>query len=180
MREPGVALAGAIMRDEGGLAIVTCPDLDLRDWLVREVESLLPGDADPFRTAAVAEALREPHRTALLIPVDEAEVVRDLDACRDQALDPPRTRPIVLFLLRHGDGHRTLALEAASAWSWAGGSDVDPELLAELDVDAERARFVEDTGADPETWLGPWRARQVPRTQENYARAFWALTLERR
>lgn len=180
MREPGVALAGAIMRDEGGLAIVTCPDLDLRDWLVREVESLVPTGADPFRTASVVDALRVPNRMALLIPRDEVEVVRDLDACRDQALEPPRTQPIVLFLLRHGDGHRTLALEAPSAWSWAGGSDVDPERLAELDVDAERARFTKETGQTPETWLGPWRAQELPRTRENYARAFWALTLERR
>lgn len=180
MREPGVALAGAILRDEGGLAIVTCPDLDLRDWLVREVESLAPTDAHPFRTASVAEALREPHRMALLIPLDEAEVVRDLDACRDQALSPPRTQPIVLFLLREGDGHRSLALEAPSAWSWAGGSDVDPEQLAELDIEAERARFAEEAGSTPEAWLRPWRAQQVPRTQENYARAFWAMTLEQR
>ena len=78
MREPGVAIAGAIARDEGGLAFITCPDLDLRDWLVREVESLVPSDARPFRTSSVAEALGEPNRMALIIPNDEAEVVRDL------------------------------------------------------------------------------------------------------
>ncbi|WAS97935.1 hypothetical protein [Nannocystis punicea] len=178
MREPGVALAGALARDEGGLTIVTCPDLDLRDWLVKEVESLVPTGAAPFRTTSVAEALREPNRMALLIPSDEAEVVRDLDACRDQALDPPRTQPIVLFLLRHGDGHRTLATEAPSAWSWASGNDVDPEELAELDVDAERAAFTDEAGAPPEDWLVPWRAGQLPRSQENYTRAFWAMTLE--
>ncbi|MBZ5714123.1 hypothetical protein [Nannocystis pusilla] len=179
MREPGVALAGALARDEGGLAIVTCPDLDLRDWLVREVESLAPTDADPFRTSSVADALREPNRMALLVPNDEAEVVRDLDACRDQALNPPRTQPIVLFLLRQGDGHRVLATEAPSAWSWASGSDVDPEKLAELDIDAERAAFEQDTGSAPEAWLVPWRAGRLPRTQENYTQAFWAMTLER-
>jgi len=178
MREPGVAIAGAIARDEGGLAFITCPDLDLRDWLVREVESLVPSDARPFRTSSVAEALGEPNRMALIIPNDEAEVVRDLDACRDQALEPPRTQPIVLFLLRDGDGHHTLALEAPSAWSWAGGSDVDPEALAELDMDAEREAFTAEVGTTPEEWLVPWRSQDVPRTQENFTRAFWAMTLE--
>ena len=179
MREPGVALAGAIERDEGGLAIVTCPDLDLREWLVREVESLVPSGARAFRTSSVREALEHPERMALLIPVDEAEVVRDLDACRDQALEPPRTQPIVLFLLRDGDGHRTLALEAPSAWSWASGSDVDPEPLAELDVESERASFRHESGVEPEAWLARWRRHELPRTQEHYARAFWAFTLER-
>lgn len=178
MREPSIALANALGRDVGGLVIVTCPDLDLRDWLVREVESLASTDADPFRTTSVADALRQPNRMALLVPIDEAEVVRDLDGSRDQALNPPRTQPIVLFLLRHGDGHRTLATEAPSAWSWASGSDVDPEKLAELDVDAERASFTTDTGQSPEDWLIPWRAGQLPRTPENYTRAFWAMTLE--
>ncbi|MFZ6177488.1 hypothetical protein [Nannocystis pusilla] len=178
MREPGIALAGAIARDAGGLAIVICPDLDLREWLVREVESLASTAARPFRTSSVADALREPNRMALLVPVDEAEVVRDLDGSRDQALNPPRTQPIVLFLLRHGDGYRALATEAPSAWSWASGSDVDPEQLAELDVDAERTAFSTDTGQSPEDWLAPWRAGLLPRTQENYTRAFWAMTLE--
>ncbi len=179
MREPGVALAGAIERDEGGLAIVTCPDLDLREWLVREVESLVSTSARAFRTASVGEALGRPDCMALLIPVDEAEVVRELDACRDQALEPPRTQPIVLFLLRDGDGHRTLAVEAPSAWSWASGSDVDPEQLAELDVKAERASFRDETGEEPEAWLARWRRHELPRTSEHYARAFWAFTLER-
>lgn len=179
MREPGVALAGAIERDEGGLAIVTCPDLDLREWLVREVESLVPTSAQAFRTSSVREALDRPECMALLIPVDEAEVVRELDACRDQALEPPRTQPIVLFLLRDGDGHRTLAVEAPSAWSWASGSDVDPEKLAELDVESERASFRDETGAMPEEWLARWRRHELPRTSEHYARTFWAFTLER-
>lgn len=146
MREPSIALLGAIERDVGGLAIVTCPDLDLRDWLVAEVESLVPTDAHAFRTRSVREALDAPDRLALLIPVNEAEVVRELDGCRDQALEPARTQPLVLFLLRHGDGYQTLAAEAPSVWSWASGSIVDPEALAELDLDAERARFCDETG----------------------------------
>lgn len=179
MREPGVALAGALERDEGGLAIVTCPDLDLRDWLVREVESLVSTSARAFRTSSVREALDRPECMALLIPVDEVEVVRELDACRDQALEPPRTQPIVLFLLRHGDGHRTLAIEAPSAWSWAAGSDVDPEQMAELDVESERASFLGEFCVTPEEWLARWRRHEFKRTAENYARAFWAFSLER-
>lgn len=173
-----MALAGAIARDEGGLAIVTCPDLDLRNWLVQEVESTVPTAASAFRTASVRDALGAPDRMALLIPGDEAEVVRDLDGCRDQALEPPRTQPIVLFLLKHGDGFSTLAREAPSLWSWAGGSIVDPEQLAEIDLDAERARFAEETQQTPEAWLVPWRDHRLPRTQEHYALAFWAMTLE--
>ena len=40
----------------------------------------------------------------LLVPADEREVVLDLDASRDRLLEPARAHPVVLFLLRNGDG----------------------------------------------------------------------------
>ena len=60
---------------------------------------------------------------------------------------------MVLFLLRDGDGRRALAKEAPSLWSWATGSDSDPEALAEIDPAAERAAFEAQHGVTPEDWV---------------------------
>lgn len=182
MREPIQTLLGAIERDEGGIAVVWSPDMGLRSWLVGEVESLVPTSAEPFRTASIEEALASPDRMALLVPDDEEATVLDLDGSRDRLRDEdhPRTQPIVLFLLRHGDGARALAQQAISLSSWIGGSDADPEALAEIDVVAERARFEEKTGKTPEAWLASWRAEEVPQTGENFAMAYRAMLLEER
>ena len=120
MREPMQALLGAIERDEGGIAVVWCPDMGLREWLVGEVESLVPTATQPFRASTVEEALVLPNRMALLIPDNEEEVVLDLDGSRDRLRNEenPRTQPIVLFLLRNGDGQRALAEKAISLASW--------------------------------------------------------------
>lgn len=181
MREPIQTLLGAIERDEGGIAVVWCPDMGLRKWLVGEVESLVPTAAQPFRTSSVEEALASPDRMALLIPDDEEATVLDLDGSRDRLRDEdrPRTQPIVLFLLRHGDGERALAEQAISLSSWIGGSDADPEALAEIDVAAERARFEQETGTTPEAWLSSWRAERTPATGESFAMAYRAMLLEK-
>jgi hypothetical protein len=100
---PTQALISAIERDLGGVAVVWCPDLGLRDWLIKEVEGLAEPGAQPIRTTSVAEAIQTPHRMVLLVPQDERAVVDELEGCRDQLLaDPPRTQPVVLFLLREG------------------------------------------------------------------------------
>jgi hypothetical protein len=178
MRDPIESLASALQRDEGGLAIVWCPDLGLRDWLVSEVESLAPKGARPIRVSGVEETIAAPDRMVLLVPLDEREVVLDLDASRDRLLEPGRTRPVVLFLLRDGDGQRALAEEAPSLWSWAAGSDADPEALAEIDPVAERAVFEAQHGATPEAWLAQWRADGMTRSSQNLSAAYRAMLLE--
>lgn len=175
---PTQALLSAIERDLGGVAVVWCPDLGLRDWLVDEVAGLAAPNAALFRTASVDDAIRAPHRMALLVPNDERAVVEELEGRRDQLLaDPPRTQPVILFLLRDGDGQRELA-RSPSLSSWIRGSDVDPDQLAEVDVTAERARFEAEVGQSVEDWLARWRAGAIDRNGETFARAYWAALLE--
>lgn len=175
---PTQALLSAIERDLGGVAVVWCPDLGLREWLVDEVAGLAGPMAAPFRTASVDDAIRTPDRMALLVPSDERLVVDELEGRRDQLLaDPPRTQPIVLFLLRDGDGHVALA-NAPGLSSWVRGSDVDPDRIAEVDVRADRARFEAEVGQSVENWLADWRAGVIPRDGMSFANAYWAALLE--
>lgn len=181
MRNAIESLLNAIDRDPGGVAIVLCPDFGLRDWLVEQVESLIPEGANAVRVTEVEAALAEPTRLVLLIPKDERGVVLDLDASRDRALqEPARSQPIVLFLLRGGDGERTLANEAPSLRSWVGGSDADPEKRAEVDVPGERAGFETEHGVTPEAWLSKWRLGELPETASNFRTAHEAMLLEER
>lgn len=176
---PTQALISAIERDLGGIAVVWCPDLGLRDWLVDEVEGLAGPSAAPFRTASVDEAIKTPNRMALLVPSDERAMIDELEGRRDQLLaDPPRTQPVVLFLLRDGDGRIALA-KAPSLSSWVRGSDVDPDRIAEVDVKADRARFEAEVGRSVEDWLADWRAGTIAHDGQSFARAYWAALLER-
>lgn len=175
---PTQALISAIERDLGGVAIVWCPDLGLRDWLVEEVSGLAESSAAPLRVTSVDEAIQTPHRMVLLVPDDERAIVEELEGRRDQLLaDPPRTQPVVLFLLRDGDGQVALA-KAPSLSSWVRGSDVDPDRLAEVDVAADRARFEAEVGRSVEDWLADWRGDKIPRNGESFAHAYWAALLE--
>ena len=179
MRDPVQAMINAIERDEGGIAIVWCPDLGLREWLVGEVESLAATGAHPVRKDDVEGALAEPSRLVLLVPGKEREVVLDLDASRDRLLEAPRrTQPIVLFLVRGGDGQQALAAEAMSLASWVGGSDADPDAIAQIDVKKEREAFERDLGTSPEEWLKGWRGGVHPNTSENFRTAYRAMLLE--
>jgi len=155
MRDPIQALMTAMERDLGGVAVVWCPDLGLREWLVGEVESLAPAGSDPAVVDGVEAALAQPKRLMLLVPGNDREVVLDLDASRDRlrSEDAPRTQPIVLFLLRNGDGEKALATEAISLASWVSGSDADPDALAQVDARAEREAFEHEVGTTPEEWL---------------------------
>ena len=179
MRNAIQALLNAIDREVGGVAIVRCPDFGLREWLVEQVESLVPNAARALRVTDVEAALQQPDRLTLLIPRNERDAVLDLDASRDRILEPPaRSQPIVLFLLRDGEGEHTLASEAPSLRSWVSGSDADPEALAEIDVAKEREAFEAVQGAPPETWLERWRSGRMEMTAANFRTAFNASLLE--
>jgi hypothetical protein len=175
---PTQALIKAIERDRGGVAVVWCPDFGLRDWLIDEVTGLAGPSATAFRTASVDEAIKTPHRMALLVPNDAQAVVEELEGRRDQLLaDPARTQPVVLFLLRDGDGRTALA-KAPSLSSWVRGREVDPDHLAEVDAASERAQFSVEVGTSVEDWLVAWRAGRISRNGETLARAYWAALLE--
>ena len=172
------ALLSAIGRDLGGIAVVWCPDLGLRDWLVEEVAGLAAPDDSPVQVSSIEDVIKAPHRMVLLVPNDERAVVEELEGRRDQLLaDPPRTQPVILFLLRDGDGRVELA-RSPSLSSWIRGSDVDPDQLAEVDVTSERARFEAETGQSAEAWLRDWRTGSIHRNGETFARAYWAALLE--
>lgn len=158
---PGLSIANALDRDRTGIAVVYYPDLGLRDWLVTEVESIAPPDANPVRVASVEEAIAEPSRLALLVVSDERGAVETLDGCRDMLLEPARAWPVVLFLLRDGTGQKALA-HAPGLASWIRGSDTDPEKLAEIDVEAERRAFETEAGCSPEEWLERRASGQEP------------------
>jgi hypothetical protein len=179
MRNAIQSLLNAIDREAGGVAVVRCPDLGIRAWLVEQVESLFPDDVAALRVGDVEAALREPDRLVLLIPQEELNVVLDLDASRDRMLEgPARSQPIVLFLLRDGDGERALASEAPSLRSWISGSDVDPEALAEIDIVRERGGFEAVHRETPEVWLERWRTGTLDMTAANFRTAFDASLLE--
>lgn len=181
MRNAIESLLNAVDRDPGGVAIVLCPDFGLRDWLVEQVENLVPQQAHTLRVTDVEAALAEPKRLVLLVPKDERESVLDLDANRDRILqEPGRVQPIVLFLLRDGDGERALANEAPSLRSWVSGSDADPEKLAEIDPSKERAAFAAKYGMNPEAWLAQWRSGALPESALNFRTAHEAILLEDR
>lgn len=177
MRSPLDAIVNALDRDTGGIVIVWCPDLGLRDWLLGEVESVVDREVQLIRPDTVEAALAEPHRMALFVPRDEREAVQDLDASRDRLLETGRTQPIVLFLLRDGDGQR--ALEGLpSLASWLEGNAADPDSLAEIDPVAERAAFLAAVGEPPEAFLVKWRAEQLPNDIRNLSLSYWASLLE--
>jgi|JI10StandDraft_1071094.scaffolds.fasta_scaffold174068_2 hypothetical protein len=173
---PTQVLVNALERDRGGLAIVIWPSLELRAWLIDEVAAL-PAMAEGGGAVVVKtvdDALSAGDRPVLLVPEDERVAVDDLDGSRDQFAE--RSYPLVLFLYRDGDGERLLPFRPSLA-SWARGSRVDPDQLAEVDLDAERKRFFAEVGEPPMTWLEKWHARQVPRDGAGYARAYWAELL---
>jgi hypothetical protein len=176
MRDPVETIISAIERDRGGIAIIWCPDFGLREWLVGEVESVAPIGSNPVRTDRLEEALAVPASLVLLVPRNERDLVLSLDGLRDQLLE--RTQPIVLFLLRDGDGRRALAEEAPSLAQWVRGSDADPEAVAQIDVNAERDAFVRALGKTPEDWLSAWRAGVDRHTSENLRTAYRAMLIE--
>ena len=117
MRKSNDAIVSAMERDLGGLAIIYCTDLQVRDQLADNVESLAPSAWRALRTPHVRTAIAAHDRFVLLIPENEREVVLDLDGSREQTFDPPRRLPIFLFLIRDGEGSATLATDAASVRS---------------------------------------------------------------
>jgi len=176
-------ILSALDRDLGGFAIIWSPDdLGLRDDLIEDVEELA-FQRPMFRTHSVDQAIEHPHDLVLLIPDpgEEGEVVLDLDGSRDRIFSDAhsRTQPIVLFLLRGGQGAASLE-QCPSLYSIVRGSDPDPSKHSQLDPDIARESFREHTGKTPEDWLIQWRSDTLSFTEDNLDLAYQALLLERR
>jgi hypothetical protein len=174
------SIMGAIERDVGGIAVIWCADLGSRDWLVDDIEAMVPSKVRAMRASTVEQALAEPDRLVFLVPQDEATTISEMEGRRDQIVvgPPARTQPIVLFLIRSSAGARALAKHAPSLSGVIRGNEVDPERLEQIDVGAERSRFVEETGEPPERWLERWKAGELPMTSNNLAKSFHARLLE--
>jgi hypothetical protein len=175
--DSSASLDSALRRDAGGIAVVYYATLEGLAWNKADVRGLAPAGADPVEVADYESALAHPHRVVLLVPADEVGTVLDMDGGRDRVFSPDRTQPIVLFLLRGGDGDRALHAEATSLRSFVQGSEVDPDREDAVDLDAERRNFAQEAGLTPDAWLAAWAAGTLPATAENYRRAFSARWL---
>lgn len=172
-------LATALSRATSGILIVFYPDFATRAVLIADIRSLLPAGTKPKQTASVAKALGDRDHVILLLPEDEAAAVRELDGNRDRFLEPPRSAPVILFLLRNGTGYQELA-EAPGLASWTRNLQVDPSAKSAIDVAAERQAFFAATGQTPEEWLAEQRAEDAETDTATLARGYLAALLERR
>jgi hypothetical protein len=172
---PTQKLIKAIERERGGVVVIWYPDLEVRDFLIREVAGLSMFDVDPLLTASVTAAVLETTRLVLLTPDDEARVVRELDGCEGFLTDPGREHPVVLFLSR--DNGRTVLARTPGLSSLVRGRAIDPKEVAEIDTQMERAKFTEETGNSPEDWLVAWRAGQICRNGDALCRSYLAAML---
>lgn len=176
MRDGTAALWNAL-RTGAPLTVVFYGDLGLRTELIERVESLAPSSWAVQRAASVDEALAAPSDAlVMLLPDDEPEAVADLDGSRDRFID--RVAPVVVFLMRGGEGHRRLAQHPSFA-SWIRGSDVDPEEADAWDPEVAREEFEQETGQTPEAWLAARRGGGQPGSADEVARTYRALLLER-
>lgn len=177
MSDPMLDLASALDRDASAFVVVYYPERITRESLLADVESLLPASVPHLRTASIDEALAHPEALVSLLPDDESAAVLTLDGMREHFLQPPRQQPVVLFLLRGGQGEKTLPHAPAFA-SWIRGQEVDPEKLAQIDVEQERGDFLARTGRTPQVWLASWRAGEMAATAETLALSYRAQLLE--
>ncbi len=161
MRDPIQSIVRALEQNETSVVVIWVPDMGMRNWLASEVGSVVPPGVETNMVNTAAEALQDRDRVVLLVPDDERDVVLELDSRRGQIEEPQRTQPIVIFLIRDGDGERALVREAVGLRSWVGGNDVDPEDIAEIDVEEGRAAFEVATGMTPEAWLEKSRNGEI-------------------
>lgn len=155
-RDPANSIATALDQDPSSVVVVYYPDFGLRSWIRREVATIAGVALTDIVDVDTADAAIKTHnKLVLLFPHDEAVAVAELDALRDRMLEPPRTHPVVLFLVRGGDGEQALT-RAPHLASWVRGRDPDPDALAEVPHDKLFATFLEDAGSTPKEWLAKW------------------------
>jgi hypothetical protein len=174
MRDASAALWKAL-RSGTPIIIVLYEDAGTREEIIAEMEALAPQTHNALKSPDVEEAFRNTSSLLFIVPPDERQAILTLDGRRDALLD--RYAPVVLLLVRDGDGIRTLS-EAPGLASWVQGSEVDPHQLAQIDLQTERTSFKKETGLWPEDWLNAYRSGQIPDTLENSLLATKAGLLE--
>lgn len=176
MSDPAGALWNALHGGATPIVLVYFPDWGAREATAAAVASFAAPGWEVQRVRTVEAALDHRGGLVLLLPDDEVSAVDALDGLRDAFQD--WEVPLVLFLMRAGDGARRLAGSVSLA-GWIRGNDVDPDEAAALDPEAERAAFEAQTGETVEEHLRRVRAGEVPGGAAAVARRFRAMLLER-
>ncbi|MEP7122076.1 MAG: hypothetical protein ABJE95_14250 [Byssovorax sp.] len=167
-----------ILSEDTPVAVVFYQSPSAREEILELATILAPAERQYRRTANVHDAFSEEDMILFLTPEDEQRAVLTLDGRREALRN--RTAPVVLFLMSGGDGEKRLRNDAAGLESWLRGMEYDPERLAPIDVEAERARFAEKTGLLPEDWLIRWRGGSIADTTENNFLSHHAALLEQK
>ena len=167
-----------ILREESPIAVIFYRSPSAREEILEMAAILAPPERQQRRSVNVEDAFCDGETLLFLTPEDEQSAVLLLDG-RREALRK-RTVPVVLFLISGGDGETRLREDAAGLENWLRGMEYDPERLAPLDVEGERARFEEKTGLSPEQWLVGWRGGAIADTTENNFLSHHAALLEQR
>lgn len=177
MRESTNAL-WSLLRSDRPIASVLYEDWAAREQLVELAYLVAPSEYEVHRTESVDEVFRadRAHTLLLLVPSNEIDAVRRLDAHREEITH--RTAPLVIFLLRRGSGLQELVMRRGLA-AVLGDQELDPHTLDTQEMDQERARFCESVRQTPEEWLAGWRAGDKADTPENNLVLHQALLLER-
>jgi hypothetical protein len=161
MRNAVQSMLNAIDREAGGVAMVLCPDFGLRDWLVEQVESLVPEEAHALRVFDVEAALAEPTRLVLLIPKDEREAVLDLDASRDRILQEPARSQKGDRQGRGAGGHAALHCHVGPDLETAPEVRVPlPAINAAEALDWVLSQIIPTDGFEPAPWADVQAALQ--------------------
>lgn len=177
MRESTNAL-WKLLRSDRPITCVFYEDWAAREQLIELSYLVAPSDFEVHRTETIDDVFREDRRGTLLllVPANEIEAVRRLDAHRDDI--EKRAAPLVLFLLRRGSGLQELAVRRGLA-AMLRDQELDPAELDSVETNLERRRFTDAVAQTPEEWLAAWRAGEVPDTPENNLLLHQALLLER-
>lgn len=177
MRESTNALWN-LLRSDRPIVSVLYEDWAAREQLIELAYLVAPSEYEVHRTESLDEVFREDrqHTLLLLVPGNEIDAVRLLDAHREEI--KRRTAPLVIFLLRRGSGLQELVMRRGIG-AMLGDQELDPLTLDTEEVDQERARFCDTVSQTPEEWLADWRAGDKPDTPENNLLLHQALLLER-
>jgi len=157
MRGPATTLS-RVLTGGAPLAVVLYAEALQRDEIVQDIATLSRG-LPVLPSTRVDDVFQVLDKIIALTPANEVEAVRTLAARRDALLE--RQAPAVLLLMRGGAGVAALSEEACSGLaSWLQGKEVDPELLATVDLAAESKDFQQQTGFSPREWLDKARSGQ--------------------
>jgi len=163
MRSSSSTLWRILTRRVSPIAIILYGSEEELDSALGQVESLLPSSLAPPRARTAAEAMdTRPSDIVLLVPDDETLAMDRLESERERNLE--RERPILVFLRRDGEAHRSLAYHP-NLLSWVKSSIVDPEVLdtaTDEDLAEMREEFQSETECTPEEWLVKHRQGLLP------------------